>query len=225
MTLFSTRKQLFALLLSLALWPLAVVAQSDRPQTSPEGLELVSSSDAGAFYVRPGVTLSENTETRSSWRRIVAVDETWVRNYNRQALRSRRLRDKDLEEIKTRLANGFWDVFGGTFFSARAYQEVQDASPSKLILRPAILDVSLVSVNTSNETLVQNFGSDANGKMTLVLEIYDAKDSQLVGRLFNAQPIGDDPDFGLESEANNRADERKVFRDWAEEAVSLMQAN
>ena len=220
----STLKRPFVLLFSTLLLSVGAVAQDDRPQVSAEGLELVSSNDYGAFYVRPGVTLSEyrNAELLAAF---VAVDESWVKKYNRQAMRSRQLREKDLEEIRTRLASGFWEVFGGDFFGARTYQEVQEAKPSKLILRPAILDVSLVSVNTSNETLVQNFGSDANGKMTLVLEIYDAEDSQLVGRLFNAQPIGDDPDFGLESEANNRADERKVFRTWAQEVVAAMKAN
>ncbi len=208
----------------MALCSTAVVAQDERPQTSPEGLELVSSSEAGAFYVRPGITLSgyKNAELLAAY---VAIDETWVRNYNRQALRSRQLRKRDLEEIKTRLANGFWDVFGGDFFAAQTYQEVQEARESKLILRPAILDVSLVSVDTSSDTLVQNLGSDTNGQMTLVLEIYDEKDSQLVGRLFNAQPVGGIPDFGLESEATNRADERRVFRAWAKDVIAQMQAN
>lgn len=224
MILTSKFGRLFALLVSTTILSVSVFAQEERPQTSEEGLELVSSSDAGAFYVRPGVTLSEykNAELLAAY---VAVDETWVRNYNRQAMRSRKLRDKDLEEIKTRVADGFWDTFGGDFFGARTYQEVQDAAPSKLIMRPAILDVSLASVNTSGDTLVQNFDSDANGKMTLILEIYDAENSELVGRLFNVQTVGGVPDFGLESAATNRADEREVYRTWAKEVVTEMQAH
>lgn len=202
---------------------LASFAQ-ERPQVSAEGLELVSSTDAGAFYVKPGTTLSEykNAELLAAY---VAVDEKWVRNYNRQAMRSRRLREKDLEEIKTRVADDFWDVFGADFFGARIFQETQESVPSKLIMRPAILDVSLASVNTSGDTLVQNVDSDANGKMTLILEIYDAANSELVGRLFNVQTVGGVPDFGLESSATNRADERKVYRTWATEVAARMQEN
>lgn len=199
-------------------------AQGDRPTETAEGLKLVSSSDAGAFYLRPGTTLSEyqNAELLAAY---VTVDETWVKNYNRQAMRSRRLRDKDLEEIKTRVAADFWDVFGGDFFGAGVFQETQDQVPSKLILRPAILDVSLASVNASGDTLVQNFESGANGKMTLMLEIYDASNSELVGRLVNVQTIGGIPDFGVESSATNRADERAVYKTWATEVAAEMKAN
>ena len=211
------RSMLLAPVLFLALFANA----QERPQVSAEGLELVSSTDAGAFYVKPGTTLSEykNAELLAAY---VAVDEKWVRNYNRQAMRSRRLREKDLEEIKTRVADDFWDVFGADFFGARVYQETQEAVPLKLIMRPAIIDVSLASVNTSGDTLVQNVDSDANGKMTLVLEIYDAGSSELVGRLFNVQTVGSVPDFGLESSATNRADERAVYRTWATEVAARM---
>lgn len=196
----------------------------DRPQESAEGLRLVSSSDAGAFYVKPGVTLADfkNAELLAAY---VTVDEKWVRNYNRQAMRSRRLRDKDIEDIRTRVADDFWDVFGGRFFGAGTYQETQADSPAKLIMRPAILDVSLASVNTSGDTLVQNLDSDANGKMTLVLEIFDASNSELVGRLFNVQTVGGIPDFGVESSASNRADERAVYGAWATEVVKELKAH
>ncbi len=214
----------FALITSTLILSGIAFAQDERPQMSEEGLQLVSSTDAGAFYVRPGVTLSEfkNAELLAAY---VAVDETWVNNYNRQAMRSRRLREKDLEEIKTRVADDFWEVFGGEFFGARTYQEVQSEAASKLIMRPAIIDVSLASVNTTGDTLVQNLDSDSNGKMTLILEIYDASDTSLIGRLFNVQTVGDIPDFGLESSATNRADEREVYRTWASTVVAEMQAH
>jgi len=175
----------FQLLAAFA-WALALCgpasAQGDRPAESAEGLKLVSTSDAGAFYVRPGTTLSEyeNAELLAAY---VTVDETWVKKYNRQAMRSRRLREKDLEDIRTRVADDFWEFFGGDFFGAGLYRETQDDQPSKLVMRPAILDVSLASVNSSGDTLVQNLDSDNSGKMTLVLEIYDAANSELLGRL------------------------------------------
>lgn len=200
------------------------VAQESRPQVSPEGLELVSSTDAGAFYVKPGTTLSEykNAELLAAF---VSIDEEWVKDYNREVMRTRRLRDKDIEEIKTRVANDFWDVFGGDFFGARTYKETQEAQPSKLILRPAIINVSLASVNSSGQTVTQNLTGDATGSMTLVLEIYDAASSELLGRMFNLQTVGRAADFGFESSSTDRADEQRVYKTWASDVVAEMKAN
>lgn len=212
---------LFAAALSLSApsW-----AQESRPQVSAEGLELVSSTDAGAFYVKPGTTLSayKNAELLAAF---VSIDEDWVKDYNREVMRSRRLRDKDIEEIKTRVADDFWEVFGGNFFGARTYQETQEAQPSKLILRPAIINVSLASVNSSGQTLTQNLTGGATGRMTLVLEIYDAETSELLGRMFNLQTVGRVADFAFESSSTDRADERRVYKTWASDVVAQLQAN
>ena len=198
-------------------------AQQSRPQVSAEGLELVSSTDAGAFYVKPGTTLSayKNAELLAAF---VSIDEDWVKDHNREVMRTRRLRDKDIEEIKTRVADDFWEVFGGNFFGARTYQETQEAQPSKLILRPAIVNVSLASVNSSDQTLTQNFAG-ATGSMTLVLEIYDAETSELLGRMFNLQTVGQAADFAFESSSTDRADERRVYKTWASDVVAQLKAN
>jgi len=200
------------------------MAQESRSQISPEGLELVSSTDASAFYVKPGTTLSEykNVELLAAF---VSIDEEWVKDYNREVMRTRRLRDNDIEAIKTRIADDFWETFGGDFFAAGTYQETQDALPAKLILRPAIINVSLASVDSSGQTVTQNVTGDATGSMTLVLEIYDAASSELLGRMFNLQTVGRAADFGLESSSTDRADEQRVYKTWASDVVAELNAN
>ena len=200
------------------------LAQDELPQTSEEGLEVVARTDSTLLYRRPGTTFADYDEL-ILLDAFVSIDEDWLRNYNRQVMRTRRLRDKDVKEITERIRLGFWEVFGGDLFADGSYKEVPAAKEGVLILRPAIIDVSVNAHNVSGDAMVQNFDSDTNGSMTLIMEIYNAANSELVGRLYSKESIGGVPDFAMESESSNRADEEAVYKRWAVTVKEQLQGN
>lgn len=195
----------------------------ELPATSKEGLELVETTDGGGVYLRPGADFADY-DAILMLDAYVGMDEAWLRNYNRQVMRTRRLRDKDVEEIKERIKDGFWQTFGGHVHGTGGYRQVAAAETGALILRPAIVNVSVAGHDVSGDTIVQNFDGDMSGSMTLVLEIYDASTSDLLARVFDRQDIGGVPDFGVESASVNRADENRVYQRWATSFVERFKA-
>lgn len=189
-----------------------VIAQ-DVAQTSEEGLELVETSDSSVLYVKPGLKLAD-FQKLILLDAFVSIDEDWLRGHNRQVMRTRRIREADVEDITERVRLDFWDVFGGLLFADGYFKEVAAVEEGALILRPAIIDVSVSSHDPSSDAIVQNFDSEASGAMTLVLEIYNATNSELVARLFSKERIGGVPDFTVESSSANRADEHAVYKNW-----------
>jgi len=209
----------FTVLLAVA-WSAGAVAQK-LPGKTKEGLELVSSEGSVAVYVRPGTDLGDYQNVHFL-KAYVAFQKDWVRDYNRTALRSHRLTDADLEQIKSRITDGFDESFRNEFSKA-GYTEAGRSGENVLILRPAILDVTMESPRSVTDNSGSNVVDYGKGtQMSLVLELYDAGSSELLARIFNRDSDNGGSSFTVDSGSMNRTVESRIFRSWADSILSIL---
>ena len=81
--------------------PAAIIAESEPPEISLEGLELVEKTRRGALYADPGVDWNVYDQVQLETA-TVAFRKNWQRDQNRYQVQ--KVRASDMERIKTGLA-------------------------------------------------------------------------------------------------------------------------
>ncbi len=140
----------------------AVAAQKQLPETTKEGLKLVKQTKTRVVYMLPDTDLSQYTKV-AILDVPVAFKKNWERDYNRDEISlERRVTDNDMDRIKKQLAADFKKVF--TQEVEKAGHEISTVTGTDvLILRPAILNLDVASVDTGRDTgmsrsYVENLG-------------------------------------------------------------------
>lgn len=192
----------------------ALADKQELPEVSKDGLHLLKHTKERIVYTKPGATLDKYTKVKIL-DCYVEFRKDWQRDYNMDELGLEgRVRDKDMEEIKKRLAEAFHKEFVKVL-EEKGYPVVDDVGPDVLLLRPAIinLDVTAPDLMTAGmrSTIVQSAGS-----MTLYLELYDSAKSELLARVVDAEA---DADMMAEraNRSTNAAAANRILRKWAAE--------
>lgn len=191
----------------------AALATDKLPEVDKDGLHLVPDSKVAVAYAKPGADLSQYDKIKLLDCYVDFVKD-WEKNYNLNEIGLEgRVRDKDAEEIKQRLADEFRAVFTKEL-TKRGYPIVEDTGPGVLLLRPALINVDVAApdlrTTSRSYTLVQSAGG-----MTLFLELYDAATSTLLARI--ADPQADDTGFAERANrVTNRAAADRILRSWAD---------
>jgi len=191
-------------------------AADDPPQTTPEGMELLTQTKTRLVYAMPGATLDAYTKV-ALLDCYVAFKKKWERDYNRSAAFELRIDADEMERIKSVLAEEFRKVFTKELTDA-GHEVVDHTGEDVLVIRPAIvnLDVTAPDVDTPamSHVVVQSAGS-----MTLFMELYDSVTSSIIARVMDAQAS----DYGFAREASrvtNKAEADRIIERWASELAT-----
>lgn len=199
----------------LAMSPLAsAVAKEDPPPVSPDGLQLQKSTKSRLVYVKPGATFTQYDKF-AILECYVEFEKDWEKDYNASHMGLEgRLTDKDVERMKTGLAEEFKKEFTRELQDKGGYQVVDQAAPDVLVLRPALINVEVNAPDVMSADIGRTIVRSA-GQMTLYLELWDSKTNTILARVMDAKA-----DEGFAEQANrvtNTAAADRILSEWARE--------
>jgi Protein of unknown function (DUF3313) len=188
----------------------------------PNGLHLVSQTSQRLIYMRPGANFSKYTKVMIL-PCFVAMKPGWQQEYNSTVISLDDLvTDADVQSIKNILATQFQQVFT-TELTQGGYPVVDKAAPNVLLLRPALLDVTvtqpdLTSANFS-DAVVRSAGS-----AKLYLELWDPETKTILARVIDAQADQGIPAAQPQNFVTNRAAADAILKKWADNLVKHLEA-
>ncbi len=155
--------------------PAVVMAESEAPQVSPEGLELVNKTHRGELYADPEVDWSVYDRIKLE-AASVAFRKNWQRDQNRY--QPSKVRASDMERMKSDLSDLFGQVF--TEELTEGGYEIADASDDNVLqIIPRIVDLDIYAPDTRAPGIQRSY-TDIAGRMTLKLEMYDSVTGDLI---------------------------------------------
>lgn len=208
------------LLILLACFLTGPLAAKDKlPESTKDGLKLVHQHDLGAVYLKPGATLAAYDKVKIL-DVYVAFKKNWQRDYNREEMDlGRHVTDKDVERIKEKLAAEFPAVFKKVLEKG-GYTVVDDTGPDVLLLRPAIINLTVTAPDVMSAGMSRTYVRSA-GTMTLYMELYDSQTSEKFAEVLDAEEAGD----GFAQEANrvtNKFEFDRTLEKWAKILVKRL---
>ena len=190
------------------------VAKADLPAVSHDGLHLLPDTKLRAVYMKPGADLSDYDKV-ALLDTYVAFRKNWQRDHNNEEPFDQRVSDKDMKEIRERVAKEFTKEFTKVLSTEGGHQVVTDAGDGVLILRPAIIDLDINAPDTMSAGMSQTFVASA-GSMTLYLELFDGKTQSIIARIIDPEAADNAGIAEVANRVTNTADFDRVLRRWAE---------
>ena len=199
--------------LCAALIVTAMPLQADNPpEISLEGLELVEKDRRGEIYADPQIDWS-------LYQRIildhptVAFRKHWQRDQNRYQFN--KVRDEDMERIKTGLADLFDEVFTEELTTNGGYVLAESAADDVMQLTPHIVDLDIAAPDSRHTTGIQRSYTESVGRMTLKMEIYDSVTGDLIAKLSHRQEAPRRGYMQWTTSVTNNAEFRRMLQRWA----------
>jgi hypothetical protein len=213
-----TGRLVFAVLCALAL-ATSAVAKEELPETTTDGLVLLKDTKMRAVYVKPGATLAGYTKI-GLLDCYVAFRKNWQRDHNDDVIDlSSKVSTKDMEDIKTKLAKEFREVFTKELQEKGGYEMVDKGDEDVLILRPAIMNLDVTAPDINSPGITRQIVASA-GQMTLYMELFDGATGDIIARVIDPEADGRGG-FGMgtgqiANSVTNRAAADRIMRMWAE---------
>jgi len=201
------------LILALFALPGAVIAESELPEISLEGLELVEEDRRGEIYADPDVDWTVYTKIQLD-EATVAFRRNWQRDQNRS--QSFKVRTQDMERIKTNLSELFGKVFTEELTTNGGYEIVEESADHVMRIEPHIVDLDVYAPDTRNSVGISRSYTESAGKMTLKLRVYDSITGDLI---VAASDRRESPRRGYmqwTTSVTNNAEARRMLQHWAE---------
>lgn len=197
--------------LALCLSSASVLAKGEPPEVSLEGLTLVEKDRRGEIYADADVDWSEYSQIQLE-QATVSFRKHWQRDQNRYD--PFKVRNKDVEKIKSGLSELFGTVFTEELTGNGGYQLADSPDADVMIIKPQIVDLDVHAPDTMTAGRTTSYTRQA-GRMTLILEIYDSLSGDLIAKASHRQ---DAPDYGWMQWTNsvsNNAEARRMLQKWA----------
>lgn len=201
------------LTLSLALVPFAVLAESEPPDVSLDGLELVEKDRRGEIYADPGVDWSVYNQIQMD-RATVSFRKNWQRDQNRDRISN--VKASDMERIKNNLSDMFDEVFTEELTGNGDYTLASESADNVMRIKPQIVDLDVYAPDTKSAGMTRSYTQQA-GRMTLKLEIYDAVTGDLIATASDRRESPRKNYYQWTTSASNQADARRMLRTWAKD--------
>lgn len=203
-------------LVSLALLfaTVSAMAKSDFPAVSHDGLKLIPNTQMLAVYMKPGADLSKYDKV-AILDAYVAFRKNWQQEHNEQEPLEQRVSEKDMQEIRKRVATEFKREFIKVLSTEGGHQTVESAGKGVLILRPAIINLDVTAPDLMSPGIETTFVASA-GSMTLYMELYDGKTQDIIARIIDPEAAENVGMAQIANRVTNTADFDRVIRRWAE---------
>ena len=187
--------------------------QSGYPPVSTDGLQLMPNTTLAAVYVKPGADLSQ-FDKLALLDPYVAFAKNWQRNYNEEATFEDQVTDKDMQQIRQKVATAFSQELTKVL-TADGRQFVTTGGTGVLILRPAIVNLQITAPDLMTPGMEQTFVASA-GSMTLYLELLDGKTGDLIARVIDPEAADDGGMAQVANAVTNLADFDRIVQRWAQ---------
>jgi hypothetical protein len=203
------------LLVSLCLFAVATcaIAKTDFPAVSHDGLHLMPDTKLRAVYMKPGADLSQYDKI-ALLDTYVAFAKNWKREHNEEENFDQRVSDKDMKEIRDRVAKEFAKEFTKVLSTEGGHQVVKDAGDGVLILRPGIINLEVTAPDLMTAGMSETVVASA-GSMTLYLELFDGKTQAIIARIIDPEAADNVGIAQVSNRVTNTADFDRVIRRWA----------
>lgn len=195
--------------------------KDELPAVDKDGLHLVKHSKARVVYVLPGATLAAYTKVKIL-PTYVAFKKNYERDFNMNTIGlDGRITDKDMEQMKTRLAAEFNKEFTKVL-EKKGYPVVDETGPEVLLLRPAIINLNVTAPDTMNRNAFTTTVVASAGDMTLYMELYDSATNKLIARV--ADPEADENAFAQRANrVTNKVAADEIIGRWANMLVKRLE--
>ena len=188
--------------------------EGEAAAMSSDGMQLVEKDRRGEIYADPGVDWTVYSKIMLD-DATVAFRKNWERDQNRNRTLSNRVTAKDMERIKTEMAELFDEVFVHELSEKGTYVIVEEAADDVLRITPHIVDLDVYAPEVNSASYTRSF-TRSSGQMTLKLELYDSATGDLIAV---ASDRRESPDRGFAqwtTSATNKGDARRMLQQWAE---------
>ncbi len=207
----SRSRQILALVASFTLSVATVASAKDLPQTSHDGLELVPNTRAALVYLKPGTDFS-------GYKRVALLDceIAFKRNWQRQqnSVNPFAVTKRDMDEIRTKLAELFADVFRDELTKG-GYELTDTAASDVLVVLPSIIDLDIAAPGAVEKASRSRTFATSPGEMTLVIEMFDSTTREILGRAADRKTGRNSGAMTWHNAATNKRDAERVLRVWA----------
>jgi hypothetical protein len=191
-------------------FPLLIsVTLANSPPAEWDGLVRVQNRRLDHVYLLPDVSFAGYTRVR-----LDPVQVSFYRNWNPNRSPSQRLRQRDLENIKSTLANEFRRVFSDTL-TRGGYKLVDEDGDDVLRVQAAIINLYITAPSAGAPGRSRTFVANT-GQMTLVAELRDSVTGQLLARVVDTVQGRRAGGFQVASPVSNMADARRALSQWAD---------
>lgn len=200
-------------LMILVFWtvPTALVAESQPPEISLDGMELVEKFAHGELYADAGVDWSVYTELQLE-PATVAFRRNWQRDQNISD--PFRVRNSDVEKIKQDLAALFDEVFTKELSDNGGYTLSETSGDHVMRIEPHIVDLDVHAPDTRRTSFSRSYTERA-GRMTLKLNIFDSVTGDLIASATDRQEATQRGYAQLSNSVTNKADAQLMLQKWA----------
>ena len=201
---------LVPLLLSVVATPTAA-KKNEPPAISVEGLTLVEKDRRGEIYADTDVDWGDYSKIQLQ-QASVAFKKNWKREQNRY--QSFKVRDQDMEKIKTGLSDLFHEVFTEELSTEGGYVMTATSAEDVMTIIPSIVDLDVVAPDTRSPGITTTYTEQA-GRMTLKLEIYDSQTGDLIAKMSDRQESPRRGYMQWTNSVTNTAEARRMLKKWA----------
>ena len=188
-----------------------LASSHELPKTTHDGLVLQPDTKLRAVYLKPGASLAGYDKV-ALLDCFVSFKKDWQRDYNRDASFENRVSDKDMDDIKKRVADEFKAVFSGELEKG-GFPIVDTAAQDVLVVRPAIVNLVVSAPDTMSSSMSRSFAPSA-GEMTLYMELYDSVSNAIIARVID--PQADRGVGGAMNRVTNKAAADRMLKMWAD---------
>ena len=204
----------FWLLLCLFAVATIAVAKDEFPAVSHDALHLMPDTKLRTVYMKPGADLSQYDKIYLL-DAYVAFAKNWKRDHNEEETFDQRVSDKDMEEIRDRVAKEFAKDFTRVLSTEGGHQVVTEGGDGVLILRPAIINLEVTAPDLMTPGMSETVVASA-GSMTLYLELYDGKTQAIIARIIDPEAADNVGIAQVANRVTNTANFDRVLHRWAE---------
>lgn len=210
--------RLIVLCVTASLAGCAALRPEQPPQTSPDGLQLISSTSFELAYARPDRDLS-SYQAIVIRPPVIEFERGWQASQN--LADPNRVTQRDIERIKRIMGAHVQDVMAAELSASGDYQIANAAGPGNIELQAYILDLYL-SAPAAAEAYQVTVLSQTAGRMKIVLEVYDSNTNELLLRVSDEGSARDFPNFRRQEIVNNRYESSRLLKAWAQSLTSVL---
>jgi hypothetical protein len=194
----------------------ATEASAAKPPALWDGLVRVKSKRLELVYLRPGADFRPYTKVMLDPTEV-AFEKNWRRDYNNTTMMlGQRVSDTELQKVIAEGVVKATDLFEEACTEG-GYPVVTAPGPDVLRMRTAVLDIRVSSPDRPTAGRSYSF-SDEAGSAMLVVEVRDSETGAIMGRAVDGKVAGDTT-VGWRNKISNRADFRRIVKDWARISV------
>jgi hypothetical protein len=185
------------------------VALAQTPPAEWDGLVRVQNRSLDHVYLLPDVSFAGYNRVR-----LDPIEVSFYRNWRPNRSPSQRLSQRDMENIKSNLANEFRRVLSDTL-TRGGYKLVDEDGDDVVRVQAAIVNLIVSAPSAGAQPGSRTFVANT-GQMTLVAELRDSVTGQLLARAVDTQRGRRTGQFQWATPVTNMADARRAMSLWAD---------